>query len=249
MGNTNIPAGWYPDPAGSPAQRWWDGYRWTDALTAAPAPVPQTAPQAEPQVVHKPKRLLSDELYADAEGVRHGAVAVRWADAQWFGYSITDLHFQDTFIGAKVGKPQYYDSTLKFSMGRGRRALITHNQQVHVSFTEQTQGEVNEHWSGLVALCQKYLEPRLFDETLARIRAGERVDVGDLYVLDGHGVHVPQKRRSYPWATTQFTSMSGRIVLIPDGVTKRSHWFNFDPNHPNAILLPKIWHTLTGRSQ
>ena len=35
--NTNAgpaapPAGWYPDPAGLPRQRWWDGVRWTDHL-------------------------------------------------------------------------------------------------------------------------------------------------------------------------------------------------------------------------
>lgn len=26
----NIPAGWFPDPTGLPAQRWWDGQQWSD---------------------------------------------------------------------------------------------------------------------------------------------------------------------------------------------------------------------------
>jgi len=32
---TEAVAGWYPDPAGSPAHRWWDGARWTDQLQPA----------------------------------------------------------------------------------------------------------------------------------------------------------------------------------------------------------------------
>lgn len=30
------PAGWYPDPAGSPQERWWDGRGWTDHLRSRP---------------------------------------------------------------------------------------------------------------------------------------------------------------------------------------------------------------------
>lgn len=30
--------GWYPDPYGSGALRWWDGTRWSDQLAAAPSP-------------------------------------------------------------------------------------------------------------------------------------------------------------------------------------------------------------------
>lgn len=29
--NGGVPAGWYPDPEGKPAQRYWDGANWTDA--------------------------------------------------------------------------------------------------------------------------------------------------------------------------------------------------------------------------
>ena len=28
--------GWYPDPAGSQQQRWWDGVQWTDTLSGGP---------------------------------------------------------------------------------------------------------------------------------------------------------------------------------------------------------------------
>ncbi len=36
-------AGWYPDPAGSGSMRYWDGSRWTDALSSA---VPPAGPHA-----------------------------------------------------------------------------------------------------------------------------------------------------------------------------------------------------------
>ncbi|NQX26445.1 DUF2510 domain-containing protein [Microbacteriaceae bacterium VKM Ac-2854] len=46
--NGNTPrAGWYPDPAGSTQQRWWNGTGWTDSLRDAPAaPVPPVEPIA-----------------------------------------------------------------------------------------------------------------------------------------------------------------------------------------------------------
>ncbi|MDF5757245.1 DUF2510 domain-containing protein [Spongiactinospora sp. TRM90649] len=45
---TQTPAGWYPDPYGSPNLRWWDGNQWTDAthaLESPPQPGPATGPQ------------------------------------------------------------------------------------------------------------------------------------------------------------------------------------------------------------
>jgi hypothetical protein len=45
-GYPGAPPGWYPDPAGGPGQRWWDGYAWNEAVIAPTAP-PAAPPWAE----------------------------------------------------------------------------------------------------------------------------------------------------------------------------------------------------------
>jgi Domain of unknown function (DUF4328)/Protein of unknown function (DUF2510) len=49
-GYPGAPPGWYPDPAGGPGQRWWDGYAWTEAtvLPHAPPPPPWATGQSAP---------------------------------------------------------------------------------------------------------------------------------------------------------------------------------------------------------
>ncbi|WP_328464254.1 DUF2510 domain-containing protein [Actinoplanes sp. NBC_00393] len=44
MSDTTVPAGWYADPAGTPQQRWWDGFRWTNHLQPAPFVMSLTPP-------------------------------------------------------------------------------------------------------------------------------------------------------------------------------------------------------------
>ena len=40
--------GWYPDPAGDPNQRWWNGHQWTKQIRAYPPPPAQLAQVAPP---------------------------------------------------------------------------------------------------------------------------------------------------------------------------------------------------------
>jgi hypothetical protein len=60
---TRIAAGWYPDPAGLPQLRWWDGRMWTRQTADAVAPrippadaprEPDTAPTAPTPVQTAP---------------------------------------------------------------------------------------------------------------------------------------------------------------------------------------------------
>jgi hypothetical protein len=54
-GYPGAPPDWYPDPAGGPGKRWWDGYAWSDAVVLPEHPAPPTgttgpaygAPRAE----------------------------------------------------------------------------------------------------------------------------------------------------------------------------------------------------------
>jgi hypothetical protein len=48
------PAGWYPDPAGRPQQRFWDGTTWREEVRPFPAPNSANAKPAAP-VAQKPK--------------------------------------------------------------------------------------------------------------------------------------------------------------------------------------------------
>jgi hypothetical protein len=61
----STPPGWYPDPAGSSAQRWWDGSTWTEHLdtSTTPAPTPP-APQNNAPVQPQTEPQLKELLYS-----------------------------------------------------------------------------------------------------------------------------------------------------------------------------------------
>ena len=65
-GYPGAPPGWYPDPAGGPGQRWWDGYAWTEAtvLPQRPPPPPwaNAAPPQGPAAQVAPWAVASERL-------------------------------------------------------------------------------------------------------------------------------------------------------------------------------------------
>lgn len=74
--NSSAPrAGWYPDPAGSTQQRWWDGTAWTDTLRDTPAapPAPITPPVAPPVAPAAPPvpPVTAQPPYTPAYGEMH----------------------------------------------------------------------------------------------------------------------------------------------------------------------------------
>lgn len=63
---STVPPGWYQDPAGGTARRWWDGGRWTDHLEQPLPPVPaepavaaQAAPAYAPQAGYSSEAATS----------------------------------------------------------------------------------------------------------------------------------------------------------------------------------------------
>jgi uncharacterized protein DUF4328/uncharacterized protein DUF2510 len=71
-GYPGAPPGWYPDPAGGPGQRWWDGYAWTEAtvLPQQPPPPPWAGagPPQGPAVQVAPWAVASERLSAHTAG-------------------------------------------------------------------------------------------------------------------------------------------------------------------------------------
>lgn len=84
------PAGWYPDPAGAPIARWWDGQRWTNQVHD-PRPV-------APRIVMKAPEGTS--AYTPFAWLFVAVIAVQLAALAWFdldGYLLATVAPQSPF--------------------------------------------------------------------------------------------------------------------------------------------------------
>lgn len=71
---TPPPMGWYPDPAGSDQERYWDGERWTRNLRNPPEPEPRHVTGHVPETLAPVSRVPSSPRQTTA-APRHGEVA------------------------------------------------------------------------------------------------------------------------------------------------------------------------------
>ncbi|MCF6735581.1 phospholipid scramblase-related protein [Blastococcus sp. KM273129] len=74
------PPGWYPDPAGGPGTRWWDGQGWSEHVQQPAAPPPAAGPSLYDQPVllvnqrTKLVELTNEYAVLDGNGQQIGAV-------------------------------------------------------------------------------------------------------------------------------------------------------------------------------
>ena len=68
MAEGSYPAGWYPDPAGVAQQRYWDGIRWTEHVSAANAEPP---PFQYPAPVQYPAQYPVQPYYGPAPAAQY----------------------------------------------------------------------------------------------------------------------------------------------------------------------------------
>lgn len=92
------PPGWYPDPAGERAWRWWDGYRWTAYASGPPGlpaltglPVPSARDSYAAQQAMAPWATRAFRWYVAVIAV---GLLVAWAESSAFRQLFHDFRVQ-----------------------------------------------------------------------------------------------------------------------------------------------------------
>jgi hypothetical protein len=228
--------GWYPDPSGSPALRWWDGSQWTHHVAPQNGPAPAVAPPSPTQPASAPGptasgpatnpnwaaeapagSVLFDEkisgvgvngrqLRITPEHLVWGKTTISLADVRGVAYWV--VHHYTNAV------PSGIERNFVLAVGEDSIKVPLHSAKLN-----PTKRKNEGYYERLVQISEQLIEPRLHDEAMAAIAAGRSVSFGKLS-YDQTGIHFAGKKGtdSYPWRSVQEVELdAGNLVITTSG--------------------------------
>jgi hypothetical protein len=105
-GYPGAPPGWYPDPAGGPGQRWWDGYAWSEATVLPQQPPWTGAPPPEGPVRQVPPRAVASERFGTPTTTQRVDVERRMAPVARIAVALPAVYFLVTLVLQRLNADQ-----------------------------------------------------------------------------------------------------------------------------------------------
>jgi hypothetical protein len=262
--------GWYPDPQGSGSLRWWNGQHWTENLNPQPPeparrrlrqpagrePVPRPAAPAQAPVPQDPgwgvqpavqpvdatvRGLL---LHADEHVIAYGSASLAWAHVEWTAYWAAGAA---PSRGPGPGIQWIFQAGRHPFHGGPRVEVIVEDPGVTVhgpAAPARPGGEAEQVWLRLVELGRTRAEPRLVEEMVRRVLAGESIDVAQGLTVHPGGVR--GDRVSLSWTAISGAVIENGRVWIQQSSSAAPVLYVPQQN-PNAVLIPALLTALKGR--
>ncbi|WP_147288916.1 hypothetical protein [Nocardia mexicana] len=190
------------------------------------------------------------ELRADSDAVEYDGRRMRWSDVDWVMYKRTQTQQKGPALNVTVSR----SNQVTFAVGNwardGESEEAALKSALMVSYVWNGNSDLPaEPWLGLVSLSRAFLEPRLIDEILQQVRAGQRAHVIDADVdVDADGFYfLDQKQPLRRFSDVYVKDEPGEISIYP--IKGFRGGVSLDKNCPNAMLLPVLYNALTTPEQ